>query len=471
MSRQPAKLKPSEMTKGELKQDAAREKAESSKDVKKDRPRVLTELRNDISLNQDFINVQNIEKATIQRIENEIKEAANSNRTTNSLILNSIIELKRNLKNIKSEIKSVEQSIENAKKEHEKTTTELTNEFNAKKEVILKETREVDEQLVHYAEWQRQADSFKTHLSELKSKIHQNRVNCSENVAYYRRVSQVKIEKHRVDLAEAIRKARAESLRLRSDDISPQSTTFLTQSEQQVQNLTQQLESSQHLAEVNETIEEDNMSMQQEISRLQKKTDRLRDQEEKQLNVIAKLKAIKKEFEEKEKAEAQEKLRREQERKMEQQRIEAIEEAKRNMPPKPEFKMSQDQEAFLTFLNECATTVRSVLKQLLGNSEKIEVTPKDDRFEAPKLTAMIAEIKEMTSKLDSAPKSSFKEKRPILTPAAAYFAFSAPFDDADDYIKSENWSFSKYEPIKQTTTTKKAQPKIVRIKTGNKTPL
>ena len=445
-------------------------KAQQSKEIKKDKNRLMNLYAKDVSLNQDYLNVKTNENKEVKRLNDEINK---ENRTINATNMNKLAAIqneKNQLKALKQKIAENEEDMKNAEQLFQAKAKKMTEEFNLKKEQILKESAEVEAQLNHYAEWQRQSDSFKAYLSELKSTIHHNRVLCSEIIAENRQNAQAKIEKHRVELAEAIRKARAESLRLRSGDISEQSTTFLTQSEQQVQNLQQQLESSKHLEEVNETIEEDNMSMQQEIVRLQRKSERLRDQEEKQVKVITKLKAIKQEFEEREMNEKIEKERIKKREIKEQQRI--LAESQKVEPQKPPFRMSAEQDAFFTFLTECATSVRSVLKQIVGENGNVVVTPKDDRFEAPKLIAMIAEIKEMSKELDHKPSSDMKDKRPILTPAAAYFAFSAPFDDGDEFIKSENWSFSKYEPCKPTTATnKKAQPRIVRIKTGTKTPV
>ena len=445
-------------------------KVEQSKEFKKDRVRVMNMLTKDVSLDQDYVNVKNDETKTIAEIDKRIKDTnvikANANAALTEQIKSVVAEIQKK----KNEILNNEQSMKDAKTQFDENKAKLINEFNIKRDQILKESKEVEAQLNHYAEWQQQSGAYQTRLAELKSKIHQNRITSSEAIAQSHKNEQARIDKHRIELAEAIRKARAESLRLRSGDISEQSTTFLTQSEQQVQNLQQQLESSQHLAEVNETIEDDNMSMRQEIKRLKTKTERLRDQEEKQINVVAKLKAIQKEFKDKEKSDALEKKKIKKRELIEKKKI-AEEEARKKPKPKPEFKMSAEQEAFFTFLTECSTTVRSVLKQINGKDVNTPVTPKNDRFEAPKLVAMIEEIKEMTNLLSSRPQSNLKEKRSILTPAAAYFAFSAPFDDGDEFIKSENWSFSKYEACKPTTATKKTQPKIVRIKTGTKTPI
>jgi peptidoglycan hydrolase CwlO-like protein len=345
-------------------------------------------------------------------------------------------------------------------------TDEVNRDFNEKKEKILTESREVEALLAHYAEWQRQADSFKSYLSELKSTIHRNRVLCSEGIAETRQNGQAKIEKHRIRLAEAIRQARAESLRLRPGDISDLTTTFLTQSEAHLHSLNSQIASSQHLSDVNQTIDGDNSTMLREIERLDRKNQQLKEQEERQKSVLAKLKAVKQEFAERDAAEAQKKRAEAARERQEKKREE--EDRARNAPkPKPEFHMSQEQEAFITFLNECATSIRSVMIDILGENSTTIAPQPSDRFEAPKLSAMINEIKDMTATLKNTKPKSAGGSTPVLTPAAAYFAFSAPFDDSDEFIASENWSFARYESFKSPVS-KQKKPRIVRIRAGPK---
>jgi hypothetical protein len=331
----------------------------------------------------------------------------------------------------------------------------------------LAELHEVEVLLAHYAEWQRMADSFKSHLSELKSTIHHNRVMCSEGIAETRQNAQAKIEKHRIRLAEAIRQARSESLRLRTGDISDLSTTFLTPAEGHLESLNSQIQSSEHLSVVNQTVDDDNATMMREIERLSRRNATLNEQEEKQKSVLAKLKAIKKEFADRKAADEQHKKSETLRQIKEQKRVEADALARSLRMQRPPFKMSEEQEAFITFLNECATSIKSVMVDLLGEeSGPVSVSP-NERFEAPKLSAMMSQIKEMTEKVThlrpATPSSGTKH---ILTPAAAYFAFSAPFDDGDDFIASESWSFAKYEPTRPASPQKKAR--IVRIRTGNK---
>ena len=59
---------------------------------------------------------------------------------------------------------------------------------------------------------------------------------------------------------------------------------------------------------------------------------------------------------------------------------------------------------------------------------------------------MISEIKDLVSRVHNStkPLTAGTTRKSTLTPAAAYFAFSAPFDESDDFIETENWSFAKY---------------------------
>ncbi|OHS98720.1 hypothetical protein TRFO_08713 [Tritrichomonas foetus] len=435
----------------------------------KEIPRLTTNVMLQHSADQQLINYKKENYAKVEEIERLIITRTADNNRMSTIVATKIKDLKTKLRELKNEIRSVRQSIKDAEEKYAKMTEELNAEFIEKKEVILKESREVETQLSHYAEWQRQSDTFRSHLSELKSTIHHNRVLCSEGIAETRQNAQAKIEKHRVLLAEAIRQARAESLRLRSGDISHLSTTFLTQSEAHLKSLDSQIESSKHLSEVNQTIDDDNASMQREIERLTKKNQNLKEQEEKQQAVLAKLKAIKQEYIQREQEEEEIKKNAELQEREEKKREEEV--RARNMPkPKPEFKMSAEHESFITFLNECATSVRSILIDMLGENMGKPTTTQSDRFEAPKLSAMIEEIKEMTNRLDNRKPMTAGSKKPVLTPAAAYFAFSAPFDDSDDFISTENWSFAKYVPCKPTVMQSK-KPRIIRVKTAPKNPL
>jgi hypothetical protein len=237
----------------------------------------------------------------------------------------------------------------------------------------------------------------------------------------------------------------------------------LTQSEAHLQSLNSQIGSSQHLSEVNHTIDDDNVSLFREIEKLDRKNHQLKDQEEKQKSVLAKLKAIRQEFRDRDLAEVHRKKEEAARERQEKRREEEV--RARNAPkPKPEFHMSSDQEAFITFLNECATSIRSVMIEVLGESADATIPQPSDRFEAPKLSAMINEIRGMTEQLTGVKPKSPAESKPILTPAAAYFAFSAPFDDSDNFIASENWSFAKYEAFKAPAT-KQRRPRIVRVRT------
>lgn len=458
-------------TEKEKKEDQKAQNAEVAKEFKKDRPRILTKITAEHSKERDFQNLVNDENSLIEEIEKNIEDRTRENISTAKQLFKMIQECKATLKGLKTEIAQVEQSIQVAQEQYDKSSEEVINEYNIKKSIVIKENKEVEDQINHYTEWQRNSESFKAYLAELKSTIHHNRVICNEVIAENRQNAQAKIEKHRVDLAEALRRARAESLRLRPGDMSELSATFLTQSEQQVKSLNSQLESTGHLATVNKNIEEENANTMDEILQLQKSNEQLRLQVEQQKNVIEKLKSIQREFEERDKHDKMMKQIAKEKALMEKKRRE--EATKENIPEsKPQFQMSQEQEAFLTFLNECATSVRSVLKQLLGEDSKSKVTPKDDKFEAPKLTAMVHEIKDMTLKLDANPISKLNCSKPILTPAAAYFAFSAPFDDSDEFIKSEKWSFAKYEGSKpQSNASSQKRPRIVRLKPGYKNPI
>jgi hypothetical protein len=415
---------------------------------------------------QDFRNYERKNRDQIYTSETEIINRTEENARMSSVVAQKIKDLKGKLLELKGEIAGVRQSIKEAEAQYAQMTDAVNVDFNEKKEKILAELHEVEALLAHYAEWQRMADSFKSHLSELKSTIHHNRVMCSEGIADTRQNAQAKIEKHRIRLAEAIRQARIESLKLRPGDISNLSATFLTQSEAHLQSLNSQIESSDHLSVVNQTIDDDNVAMMHEIERLTKRNATLKDQQEKQKSVLAKLKTIKKEFADRKAAEEQMKKTETLRFLKEQKRVEADALARSMRTPKPPFKMSEEQEAFITFLNECATSIRSVMVDLLGQeSGPVTVSP-NERFEAPKLSAMIAQIKEMTPKIkDVRPPTPEASSKHVLTPAAAYFAFSAPFDDGDDFIPSERWSFAKYEP-KRPSTQQKAR--IVRIRTANK---
>jgi pantothenate synthetase len=218
---------------------------------------------------------------------------------------------------------------------------------------------------------------------------------------------------------------------------------------------------------VNQTVDDDNASMMREIEKLSRRNAALKDQEEKQKSVLAKLKAIRKEFADRKTADEHQKKAATLRQIKEQKKVEADALARSLRMQKPPFKMSEEQEAFITFLNECATSIKSVMVDLLGeDSGPVTVSP-NERFEAPKLSAMMSQIKEMTDKVTQLrPTTPGGRAKHILTPAAAYFAFSAPFDDGDDFIESERWSFAKYEPAPPASQQKKAR--IVRIKTANK---
>jgi len=450
------------------KEQEGKDRETRAKDLKKEKFRMLALLFMEHSMKQELVNQENKENQTIDAIFNNMQNEMTKNSNSISLMFSKYMKKKEELRDLKKSIKGLEEDIEKENALFLQEESNLINDFNSEKEKIMNDTKQVEEQLNRYAEWQRQADSYQTQLSDLKSQIHKNRVGCSEVIAQTRQNAQAKIEKHRVDLAEAIRKARAESLRLRSGDISELSTTFLTQSEQQVESLNSQLEASRHLSDVNDTIEEDNLSMQQEIGRLKKKTVRLREQAEKQKRVIEKLNDIKTEFQEREKEERL--IQKMKNDKKKEQKIEKEIKERSKPPPKPQFQMTKEQESFITFLNECATSVRSVLKQMLDDNDTSEApNTQSERFEAPKLSSMIAEIKQLTQKLEQKGHKPDPSRRPVLTPAAAYFAFSAPFDESDEFIPSENWSFAKYQPLKNNQSqnqTQSKKPKIVRIKTA-----
>ncbi|OHT01609.1 hypothetical protein TRFO_07515 [Tritrichomonas foetus] len=454
--------------KGKDQQNEGNPALNNFKDNQKAIPRLTTNVMLQHSSAKILMNYEDDNMNQIDVIEREILSRTGDNNRMSTIVAGKIKDLKNKLVDLKTAIKGVRQSIQDTEDRFAKQTDEINHDFNEKKEAILAESREVEAQLAHYAEWQRQADSFKSHLSELKSTIHHNRVICSEGIAETRQNAQAKIEKHRILLAEAIRQARAESLRLRSGDISNLTTTFLTQSEAHLKSLDSQIESSKHLSEVNQTIDDDNASMQREIDRLTKKNQHLKEQEEKQQTVLAKLKAIKREFRQREEEEEEIKknaAKREREEKRKEDEI-----RQRNMPkPTPEFRMSEEQEAFITFLNECATSVRSIIHDMLGVKSDKPTTAQSDRFEAPKLSSMITEIKDLSEHLkEERPKTTETTGKPVLTPAAAYFAFSAPFDESDNFITTENWSFAKYEPVKSGLPSQNRKPRIIRVKAGTK---
>jgi hypothetical protein len=181
-----------------------------------------------------------------------------------------------------------------------------------------------------------------------------------------------------------------------------------------------------------------------------------------------KLKAIKKEFADKKAADEQFKKTMTLRQIKEQKRVEADALARSLRMQKPPFKMSEEQEAFITFLNECATSIKSVMIDILGEDQSPVTISPNERFEAPKLSAMMTQIQEMTEKMvELRPKTPCGGgSKHILTPAAAYFAFSAPFDDGDEFIASESWSFAKYQPSRPVSQQMKAR--IVRVRTGTK---
>jgi peptidoglycan hydrolase CwlO-like protein len=414
---------------------------------------------------QEYRNCTGLNLTDVESLEKLMAAHDDENNHVSTIVAQKIRELKGKLLDLKGEIQGVRQSIKESEDQYGKMRADVDADFNEKKEKILAELRDVEAQLAHYAEWMRISDQFKAHLAGLKSWIHHNRVMCSEGIAETRQNAQAKIEKHRIHLAEAIRQARAESLRLRPGDISDLSTTFLTQSEAHLQSLNSQIASSKHLSVVNQTIDDDNAQLMREIERLSKKNRELKEQENKQKSVIAKLKAVKREFalrettrlQSRKAAAAQE---------SEDRKREADVRANSLRAQTQEFKMSEEQEAFITFLNECATSVRSVMNDLLGRLTSLTINPANERFEAPRLSAMIAEIREGTSQLEALSETPESRAKHVLTPAAAYFAFSAPFDDSDDFIASEKWSFAKYEQLKPGQQQRTA--KIVRIKTAQR---
>jgi hypothetical protein len=417
---------------------------------------------------QEFRNYQSSNESQIKASESQITARDDDDVRMSTIVGQKIRELKVRLRELKDEIKGVHQSIKEAEEQYARMTEASNEEFCEKKEAILVESREVEAQLAHYAEWQRLSDTFKSRLSELKSTIHHNRVLCSEGIAETRQNAQAKIEKHRIRLAEAIRQARAESLRLRSGDISDLSTTFLTQSEAHVVSLTNELASSEHLAVVNQSIDEDNASMLIEIERLTRRNRDLKEQEAKQKAVLAKLKAIKAEFAARAAADAEEVRAAAAREALRKRRAEADRLAQSLPRERTQFRVSAEQEAFLTFMTECATSIRSVMLGLLQRETATVQGTAGEPFEAPKLSAMIAEISEMTAELEKLPPMSPDAEKHILTPAAAYFAFSAPFDESDDFLQTENWSFAKYEPAKPQV---QQRPRIVKVKMNPKVPI
>lgn len=408
----------------------------------------------------------------IETIEKALETRTADNYRMSSIVAGKIKDLKNKLVELKTEIRGVEQSIKDAQDKYAKSSEELTDEFQQKKDSILAESREIEAILEHLADWQRNADSFKSHLSELRSTIHHNRVICSETIAETRQNAQAKIEKHRILLAEAIRQARAESLKLRPGDISDLTTTFLAQSEAHLKSLNSQIDSSRHLSEVNQTIDDENITLQREIDRLTQKNHHLKEQEENQKAVLAKLRLIKNGFKEKEMQERAMKKAASARRREEKRREEEIK-AKNAPKPKDEYRMTHEQESFLTYLNECATSIRSILLDILGkNADKKPEEIQTERFEAPKLSAMISEIKTLSSQIGNVQRPSGKEEViPVLTPAAAYFGFSAPFDNSYTFITSDNWSFGKYDPAATANSTNQGKkPKIIRIRSATKRP-
>lgn len=454
--------------KGKKQESTGNAALDNFKNNQKAIPILTTDVMLRHSTNQELVNFKESNLEKVAMIEKAISTRTIENNHMSTIVATKIKDLKSKLRDLKDEIKGVRQSIKDAEDKFAKMTDDVTAEFNKKKDAILSESHEVELQLSHYAEWQKQSDTYKSHLSELKATIHHNRVLCSEGIAETRQNAQAKIEKHRIHLAEAIRQARAESLRLRSGDISKLSTSFLTLSEAHLKSLDSQIESSKHLSEVNETINEDNLTMQHEIDRLSKKNQHLKEQEEKQRAVLTKLRAIKQEFEQKEAEELENRKNaviHEKEVKKREEEVRA-----NNVPkPKPPFKMSSEQEAFITFLNECATSIRSILLDMLGEQPNKPDTKNSDRFEAPKLSAMINEIKEMTNIIRTTKPQITSARKPTLTPAAAYFAFSAPFDESDNFIETENWSFAKYVPCKPPSVLQHNKPRIIRVKTTPKT--
>jgi hypothetical protein len=226
-------------------------------------------------------------------------------------------------------------------------------------------------------------------------------------------------------------------VRLRSGDISDLLMTFLTQSEAHLRSLHSEIESSEHLAAINASIDDDNASMLREIERFTRRNCNLKEQEEKQKAVLGKLRAIKREFAQRETAD-RERRREEAAHADEEQRRAEADTLARSLPRmRQQFKLSAQQEAFLCFVNECATSVRSVIRGVL-NVEAAQLQVGTEWFEAPKLAAMITEIVKMTDRLQQAEPMTLAGTKQVLTLATAYFAFSALFDESEKFIASES---------------------------------
>jgi hypothetical protein len=77
---------------------------------------------------------------------------------------------------------------------------------------------------------------------------------------------------------------------------------------------------------------------------------------------------------------------------------------------------------------------------------------------------MIAEIKEMTGRIEQGHPVGEWRSAHVLTSAAADFAFSAPFDDGDEFIPSQTWSFAQYDTPKKNRQARRAVITKVRMK-------
>ncbi|KAH0790892.1 hypothetical protein GPJ56_005027 [Histomonas meleagridis] len=406
---------------------------------------------------QELSNVEKENLGQIKEIEKIIAAREIDNEKVDISAATKITELKAKIKQLKTELENVKKSIRESEEEQRKKIDQTKTDFIEKKNKLLKESKEIENKLNHYAEWQKQSEEYKSQLSEIKFSIHQNRISCNENINEARQNIQTKMKKHQDILADAIKQARAEALHLQPGDISNLTAIFLTQSEAHLQSLNSQLESTNQMADLNQSIEEENNSLIHEIEEQDQKNQELKDQEEEQNKVLSKLRAVKSEFQEKERILTQRKK-----KPLKTEHPEKKNVSEQDTPKKKkEFKLTQEHESFITFLNECSTFVRSVLIGILHESPKNE-SNENNRFEAPKLSSMITQIKEMSDKIDSNLVKDFSGQRPILTPAAAYFAFSAPFDESDNFIESENWSFAKYESYKSNALNQQKKNRLVK---------
>jgi hypothetical protein len=88
-----------------------------------------------------------------------------------------------------------------------------------------------------HIQWQRPGDGAKLRLQELSATLRRNRIQSAESLAQTRQSSQTTVERHRLAMADALRKARADVLRLRDGDVTGLTAEFLKKSDARLESL------------------------------------------------------------------------------------------------------------------------------------------------------------------------------------------------------------------------------------------